>query len=70
MGRVKSKEVLNAEEAAELLEVSVWTVRDMAHRRELPARKIGRAWRFSRQALLEYLAGGDRTPRDGVPTHA
>ena len=70
MGRVRDKEVLNAEEAAELLEVSVWTVRDMAHRHELPARKIGRAWRFSRQALLDYLANGGRTPRGRVPTQA
>ena len=65
-----TKEVLTAEEAAELLEVSVWTVRDMAHRRELPARKIGRAWRFSRQALLDHLATGNHTPRQGVPTGA
>lgn len=55
------KEVLNVEETAELLEVSVWTVRDLAHRGELPARKVGRAWRFSRKALLEYLA--DRNVR-------
>ena len=64
----RRKEVLNAEEVADLLEVSVWTVRDMAHRQELPARKVGRSWRFSRQALMDYLAGGTRTPRGGVPT--
>jgi excisionase family DNA binding protein len=64
------KEVLNVKEAADLLEVSVWTVRGMAHNRELPARKVGRAWRFSRQALLDYLAGGTPTPREGVKTHA
>lgn len=58
------KEVLNVQEAAELLEVSVWTVRELAHRGELPARKVGRAWRFSRKALLDYLADGakDRVP--------
>jgi len=62
------KEVLNAEEASELLDVSVWTVRDLAHRGELPALKVGRSWRFSRQALLDYLAVGSRTPREGVRT--
>jgi len=62
------KEVLNVEEASELLDVSVWTVRALAHRGELPARKVGRSWRFSRQALLDYLAGGARTPREGVRT--
>lgn len=60
----KRKEVLNVQEAAELLEVSVWTVRELAHRGELPARKVGRAWRFSRKALLDYLA--DRA-KDRVP---
>jgi excisionase family DNA binding protein len=46
------KEVLNAEEAAQLLEVSVWTIRAAASGGELPAHKVGRAWRFSRQAHL------------------
>lgn len=64
------KEVLNVQEAADLLHVSVWTVRDLAHRGELPARKVGRSWRFSRQALLDYLAHGSRTPREGVKTRA
>jgi excisionase family DNA binding protein len=52
------KEVLNTYEAAELLAVSVWTIRDAANKGELPARNVGRAWRFSRQALLDYLANG------------
>jgi excisionase family DNA binding protein len=58
------KEVLNVEEAAELLGVSVWTVREEAHAGHLPARKVGRAWRFSRQALLEHLRGSPDTPRN------
>lgn len=52
---IVSKDVLTTEEAAQFLEVSVWTVRQMAHNAELPARKVGRAWRFSRQALLDWL---------------
>jgi excisionase family DNA binding protein len=50
------KEVLTTSEAAEYLGVSVWTVRQMAHDNQLPGKKIGRAWRFSRAALLEWLA--------------
>lgn len=49
------KEVLTVKEAAELLEVSVWTVSSAAHKGELPARKVGRAWRFSRKALIDWL---------------
>lgn len=56
----QTRDVLDVQEAADLLGVSVWTVRDAANKGELPARKVGRAWRFSRQALLEWLKGGDR----------
>jgi excisionase family DNA binding protein len=49
------KEVLNVEQAAVFLGVSVWTVRKMACAGELPARKVGREWRFSRRRLLEWL---------------
>lgn len=53
-----AKEVLNAEEAAELLEVNPYTVRQKARLGELPGRKVGKEWRFSRTALLEWLGGG------------
>lgn len=52
---IASKEVLDVEEAAQLLGVSPWTVREQAKRGSLPARKVGREWRFSRQALLGWL---------------
>lgn len=66
----EKKEVLNVEEVAELLDVSVWTVRDAAHKGQLPARKVGRAWRFSRQALLNYLADGMDRSRTETGAHA
>lgn len=50
-------EVLTLEEAAQLLRVDEKTVRDLAARGELPGRKLGRAWRFSRAALLDWVAG-------------
>lgn len=61
----QEKEVLNVEEAAKLLDVSVWTIRDAAHRGELPARKVGRAWRFSRRALIDHLSDGVQRTRGG-----
>ncbi|MHB0871121.1 MAG: helix-turn-helix domain-containing protein [Chloroflexota bacterium] len=56
------REVLDVEEAAALLGISRWTVRALAKDGKLPARKLGKEWRFSRQALLRYLCGdpGDR----------
>lgn len=51
------REVLNVEEAADLLGVTPWTVREQARSGQLPANKVGREWRFSRTALDEYLYG-------------
>ncbi len=55
---LRNKEVLNVEEAALLLSLSPWTVRVLAKAGKLPGRKLGKEWRFSRQALLEYLRSG------------
>ena len=53
------KEILNMEEAAELFSVSVKTFIKLLKEEKVPARKIGREWRFSRQALVEWLSSGD-----------
>ncbi len=52
------KEVLNLEEAADLLAVSTKTLAKALREEALPARKIGREWRFSRTALLQWLGAG------------
>lgn len=61
----KSKDVLNVEEAAQLLGVSPWTVREQARQGNLPGRKVGKEWRFSRQGLMIWLEDGVRTD---IPT--
>jgi excisionase family DNA binding protein len=48
-------EVLDAEGAADLLDVAQEEIVALAERGELPGRKIGAAWRFSRVALLTWL---------------
>jgi excisionase family DNA binding protein len=52
-------EVLTVEQAAELLRVDADTVRTLAREGKIPGRKVGRHWRFSRAAVLEWLAGSD-----------
>lgn len=47
--------VLDVDEAARLLQVSESLIRGLARRGEIPARKAGREWRFSRDALLSWL---------------
>lgn len=53
------KEILNLEEAAKFLEVGERTLLKLLRDEHIPARKIGREWRFSRYALLQWLAEGD-----------
>jgi excisionase family DNA binding protein len=58
-------DVLTAEEAAELLRVSTKTVLTLARQGDLPGEKVGRAWRFLRAELLEYLRGAERPASRG-----
>jgi excisionase family DNA binding protein len=53
------KEILNMEEAAEFFNVSIKTFIKLLKEETVPARKIGREWRFSRQALVLWLSAGD-----------
>jgi excisionase family DNA binding protein len=49
-------EVLSSEQAAELLQVTPAVLERLAAQGELPARKLAGEWRFSRAALLAWLA--------------
>lgn len=40
------------------------TIRLEAQRGNLPARKVGREWRFSKKAILDWLAGRDPSEID------
>ena len=48
-------EVMTAAEVADLLHLPVSTVYYLAARGELPARRLGRAWRFLRPRIEELL---------------
>ena len=61
MSASPDREILNIEEAAALLGVSVKTFNKVLHSEELPARKIGREWKFSRQALIDWVGTGRST---------
>lgn len=53
------KEFMGTAEVAEWLGVPEYTVTREAREGRLPARKVGRGWRFSRTAILEYFRGSD-----------
>jgi excisionase family DNA binding protein len=48
-------QVMTAREVAELLQMPVSTVYELARRGEIPARRLGRTWRFLRPRLEELL---------------
>jgi excisionase family DNA binding protein len=49
-------EILTPAQLAGLLQVEEDAVIELAEKRELPGRKIGEEWRFSREAVLAWLA--------------
>ena len=53
-----TREILTIEDAADLLGVSIKTFNKVLHSQDMPARKIGREWKFSRRALIEWVGNG------------
>jgi excisionase family DNA binding protein len=56
---VHDADVLTLAEAADLLRTDETTIDGMAASGELPGRKLGDDWRFTRTALLRWLGGAD-----------
>lgn len=50
------RDVMTLREAADFVRVSEKTLRDMARAGRLPARKVGREWRFLKSAIEDWLA--------------
>jgi excisionase family DNA binding protein len=48
--------ILTPAQLAELLQVDEEVVVELAEKQELPGRKVGEEWRFSREAILAWLA--------------
>ena len=73
MSDVPDREILNVDEASALLGVSVKTFTRVLHAEDVPARKIGREWKFSRRALIDWVGSGrsrdyyrDASEQDGA----
>ncbi|HBF39905.1 MAG TPA: SAM-dependent methyltransferase [Firmicutes bacterium] len=59
MNNPESKDVLTLEEASQLFQVSSKTFLKLLREEDIPARKVGREWRFSRAALLNWIETGN-----------
>ena len=51
------QEILNIDDAAAFLGVSVKTFSKVLREGDVPGRKVGREWKFSRQALVDWIGG-------------
>lgn len=56
-------EVMNAEQTARLLQIEEALVLQLAEAGDLPGRKLGTVWRFSRAALVAWLSTPEVRPR-------
>lgn len=52
---MNDREILTIEQVAELLQLNYYTVYRMVARSEIPASKIGRAWRIQRKDVLKFI---------------
>jgi excisionase family DNA binding protein len=59
-----SKEVLTTNEAAEFLSLTPYTLREYAKKGLVPARKVGKSWRFVKADLLAWLRGKEVPKED------
>lgn len=64
VSRINGCDVFTISEAAEFLKVSKKTVYLLARQSKLPARKVGREWRFVRHALAAWLAAPEKERRE------
>ncbi|HTX11804.1 MAG TPA: helix-turn-helix domain-containing protein [Solirubrobacteraceae bacterium] len=55
--------LLDADDAAAVLKISAYTVRQRARRREIPAIRLGKFWRFRRSSLDAWIAEQERLQR-------
>jgi excisionase family DNA binding protein len=56
-------EVMNADQAGQLLQIDEKLVLELAEAGKLPGRKLGTVWRFSRAALIAWLSSPEERRR-------
>ena len=53
-----TREIMTADQAAEFIGYAPVTVRKLARERQIPCRKMGKEWRFTRRQLIEWIETG------------
>lgn len=52
--------LLSVQEAADLMQISAYTLREWARDGKVPAIRLGKLWRFRRLALLDWVESQER----------
>jgi len=55
----QQKDVLNLEEASEILKIDIGEMDELLRTENIPARKLSGQWKFNRSALLKWLGEGN-----------
>ncbi|MBI9046678.1 MAG: helix-turn-helix domain-containing protein [Anaerolineaceae bacterium] len=55
-----SSDIFTVEEAARYLKIPVSSIYKLAQEGRIPAQKVGRHWRFHRNTLDQWIAGGSQ----------
>lgn len=63
-------DILDSYEAAELLKIGRQVLLRECRAGRVPASRVGVQWRFSRQRLLDWIASGENTARQGTEAPA
>lgn len=58
--RQKSNDILTLKEASEFLKLSKSTLYNLARKGKVPARRVGRSWRFVKLHLIRWLESKDK----------
>jgi len=51
------EDIIGVERAAAILQIHPATLKKLARAKKIPARRIGRQWRFSESALRRHIGG-------------
>lgn len=57
-GEFNMDELLTLKEAAEFLRISERLLMNLLQNEDIPARKLGKEWRFNRDALARWVSDG------------
>jgi excisionase family DNA binding protein len=52
--------LLTPEQVSEKFQLKIRQVKELARQGRIPAIKVGRAWRFSEEILMEWIRGGKK----------